>query len=434
MSIAKVHVVGAGLAGLATAVSLARRRGFVAIEISDAADHAGGRCRSYLDPTLGMSIDNGNHLVLSGNRSTHDFLETVDAPLPEKSIAAFPFVDLANGVRWTVRPNRGPLPWWVLLPSRRVPGTAPLDYVAIAALLRARPGLRVDEVLPCRGAVWDRLLRPLLLAALNTEPETAAASLAGTVIRETLAKGAAACRPLVAPRGLSAMLVEPAERFLHGRGISVQYRRRVRRIRFATREGQPVATALEFGNEIVPLAPGDAVVLAVPPWIARDLVPNLLVPRQSRPIVNGHFRFASSRPLPQITGIVGGAAEWLFAFPDRLSVTVSNAGRFLNADREQLALRLWEDVAAAHDLPPSLPPWTIVIEKRATFAAVPEEVALRPGVRTRWANLFLAGDWVDTGLPATIESAIRSGQTAATEVLRIGESGATRDTRVACAL
>jgi hypothetical protein len=304
----------------------------------------------------------------------------------------------------------------------------------IAALLRARPGLRVDEVLPCRGAFWDRLLRPLLLAALNTEPESAAACLAGAVVRETLAKGAAACRPLVSPRGLSAMLVDPAERFLQRHGIPVRYRRRVRRIRFATREGQPVATALEFGNEVVPVASADAVVLAVPPWIAHELVPNLSVPRESRPIVNGHFRFESSRPLPQITGIVGGTAEWVFAFPDRLSVTVSSAGRFLDSDREQLALRLWEDVAAVHDLPPSLPPWTIVIEKRATFAATPEEVALRPGVRTRWANLFLAGDWIDTGLPATIESAIRSGQMAAEEVLRIGASRATRDTRVACAL
>ena len=96
-----------------------------------------------------------------------------------------------------------------------------------------------------------------------------------------------------------------------------------------------------------------------------------------------------------------------------LSVTVSAADRLVDVSAEALAALLWRDVARAYDLGnAALPPWRIVKEKRATFAATPAELRRRPPAQTRWRNLFLAGDWTATGLPATIEGAIRSGETA----------------------
>jgi uncharacterized protein with NAD-binding domain and iron-sulfur cluster len=105
--------------------------------------------------------------------------------------------------------------------------------------------------------------------------------------------------------------------------------------------------------------------------------------------------------------------EWIFAFPERISVTVSGADRLVDMDREALARLLWKDVAIVHGLSQDLPPWQVVKEKRATFAATPEQDALRPPANTRWSNLILAGDWTATGLPATIEGAVRSGGHAA---------------------
>jgi uncharacterized protein with NAD-binding domain and iron-sulfur cluster len=111
--------------------------------------------------------------------------------------------------------------------------------------------------------------------------------------------------------------------------------------------------------------------------------------------------------------VIGGTVEWIFVFADRISVTVSNADAIAERPREELAALLWADVVRALKFDAPLPAWQVVKEKRATFAATPAQDARRPPAHTQWRNLFLAGDWTQTGLPATIEGALRSGETAA---------------------
>jgi squalene-associated FAD-dependent desaturase len=404
-----IHVIGAGLAGLSAAVRLAGRGERVIVH--EAAPHAGGRCRSYHDATLDMVIDNGNHLVLSGNDAVLDYLRTLGAEhrLVGPATTEFHFVDLRTAKRWTLRPNPGRLPWWVLDRRRRIPGTRAFDYLPAAKLLRAGPQQRIGDVIACRGAVYERLLRPVLLAALNTEPRDAAAALAGAVIRETLATGGAACRPLIARDGLGAAFIEPAVEYLSARGSATRFGHRLRAIGFADARAQ----SLDFGEDTIALGSHDAVVLAVPPPVAAALVPGLTVPTEFCAIVNAHFRIAPPADLPPMIGVINGTVEWIFAFPDRLSITISGADRLLETPRDELAALIWKEVAAVAKLMAAMPPWQIVRERRATFAATPAQNARRPGARTAWANLVLAGDWTATGLPATIEGAIRSGNTAA---------------------
>jgi hydroxysqualene dehydroxylase len=159
------------------------------------------------------------------------------------------------------------------------------------------------------------------------------------------------------------------------------------------------------------------VVMAVPPRPAASLLPGLKTPSKFRAIVNAHFRFDPPKDLPPILGVVGGLVEWLFAFPQRLSITISGADRLVDMPREELAQAIWRDICKAGGVQGELPPWQIVRERRATFEATPEQNALRPGASTAWKNLFLAGDWTDTGLPATIEGSVRSGDRAADLVL-----------------
>jgi len=405
-----IHVIGAGLAGLSAAVRLAADGHRVIVH--EAAPHAGGRCRSYFDQTLGMTIDNGNHLVLSGNHATLEFLATIGAVdrMVGPPSAAVDFIDLATRESWTLCPNDGRIPWWVFDANRRVPGTRSIDYLPAARLLWASRTQRIDAVLSCNGTLYDRLLHPFLLAALNTEPPAASAALAGAVIRDTLAAGGAACRPLIAKDGLGPTFIEPALQFLERHHGSARFGHRLRAI---DAPGGRVE-GLDFGEDQVILGAQDAAVLAVPPPVATALIPGLPAPVEFRAIVNAHFRIAPPAALPPMIGVINGLAEWIFAFPDRLSVTISGADRLLDTPREGLAALIWRDVATVAGLSDPMPPWQIVRERRATFAATPEQDARRPGPQTPWTNMALAGDWTATGLPATIEGAIRSGNWAAT--------------------
>jgi hypothetical protein len=169
----------------------------------------------------------------------------------------------------------------------------------------------------------------------------------------------------------------------------------------------------------VPLTLGDRVILAVPPMVATSVIPDLQAPSAFRALVNAHFRLDPPADLPPMIGVLNATTEWLFSYPGRLSTTTSGADRLLDQSREDLAATIWREVSAVTGLPAELPPWQIVRERRATFAATPEENAKRPGTATKFSNLYLAGDWTDTGLPATIEGAIRSGNRAADLVLRL---------------
>jgi hydroxysqualene dehydroxylase len=410
-----VHIIGAGLAGLSAAVKLAARGERVVVH--EATAFAGGRCRSYHDAAIGMTIDNGNHLLLSGNRAALAYVRDIGSEhrLIGPASAQFSFVDLASRERWTLHFNDGRLPLWIFAPSRRVPGTGAFDYLPLARLLWPQAGKAVGEVIACKGLIYSRLIEPLLLAALNIDPPQGSAKLAAAVIRETLAAGGRACRPLIAREGLGATLIEPALSYLQQRGAVVQLQHELHAMRFGARRVE----ALDFGGELVPLGNDDAVILAVPPYAATGLIQGLDAPAEFRAIVNAHFRIEPPADQLPIIGVVNGTVEWIFAFPSRVSVTISAGDRLINTPREELARAIWNEVASVTALPPALPPWQIVRERRATFAATPAQNRKRPGTLTAWSNLFLAGDWTNTGLPATIEGAIRSGNRAAEHLVHV---------------
>lgn len=412
MSFKRATIAGAGLAGLSAAVAL-RREG-LGVTIADAAAQAGGRCRSYRDPQIGRMIDNGNHLVLSGNHAVARFREAVGAKgaLVGPDAAEFAFRDLGSGEHWRIAINDGRLPWWVTRPDRRVPNTRVADYLPLFRLLGRREE-RIGGRIACSGPIWERMLAPVLLAVLNTPPQDGSARLTAEVLRETMVRGGAAMRPLIAEPSLAAAFIDPATSWLAGKGNPVMLGRRLRALGL---EGDRVAS-LDWGAGPETVGDDEAVILAVPPWVAKDLLPGATVPDAFHAIVNVHFDCPAPTGAPSMLGLIGGTAEWVFAFADRLSVTISAADWLVDEDREVIARRCWTDVSKALGIEGPLPKWQVVKEKRATFAATPDQNAKRPPAHTRWRNLFLAGDWTQTGLPATIEGALRSGENAARLVI-----------------
>lgn len=410
-----VHIVGAGLSGLAAALRLVEAGRKVAIY--DQADHAGGRCRSFHDTVLDRRIDNGNHLLLSANHAARDFLAAVGSAdsLVGPTKPAFPFVDLASGKRWTVTFCDGPILGRLPLPPRGIPGVTLGQFLGALRLRGAPPEATVAQCLDTTTPLFKRFWHPLAVAALNTECQAATAKLLWPVVAETVLRGGRNCRPLVAREGLSESFVDPAVKWLRVRGAALNLGWRLREV---VCEGTRAARLDFAGDRRVPVE--GHVVLALPPASTQRALPGVETPRASRAIVNGHFRLDGMR-MPRLPfdsplmGVLGGTAEWLFLRGDIVSVTVSAADALAEIDEQTIAERMWADIAPALNLPAAaaLPVYRIVKEKRATFAQTPEEEPRRAAARSRWANLALAGDWTDTGLPATIEGSIRSGFAAA---------------------
>lgn len=401
--------MGAGLSGLACALRLSQAG--ARVTIYEAAGHAGGRCRSFFDDNLGCMIDNGSHMMLGANEATLSYLADAGSKdaVTEIVPAAFPFFDVPSGATWRVAPGAGPIPFWLLDRKRRVAGSSLTDYFEILRLARAHAADTVSDCANTTGRLYERFWQPLSRAVLNTDAGEGSARLLWRMVRETFLRGEKACRPFFFGNGLSAALVDPALTTLADRGVEIRFHTRLRAIAFD--DGR--VSELTFGEHGIPVGDDETVVLAVPPDVCGSLLPECDVPTRSNPILNAHYLLEEPVELPwgmPFLGLTGTEAQWLFARGHSVSVTVSAADRLIDRSSDDLADFVWAEIASVLGRGPTpVPPCRIIKERRATIAQTPAQVARRPATRTAIGNLLLAGDWIDTGLPATIEGSIKSG-------------------------
>ena len=415
-----VHIVGLGVAGLSAAVRLADAGRDV--KLYDGAKVAGGRCRSFHDAKLDCLIDNGNHLLLSGNNSALSYLDLLDArhELEIADEATFPFYDHESGERWSVTLDEGLIPWWVFKKSRSIPGVRLSEFASTLKFPFAGAQTTIESLTGKTGKLFERFWEPMTWAVLNTTPDRASAKLMWAVFAETFAKGGAYCRPMIAKRGLSETFVDPALTFLETKNIKPQFNTPLKELELA--DGK--VTRLHIGDEVITLGKQDTVVLAIPRAQAARILPDSSIPDGDTAIVNAHFKMPdtwSADNAPPLLGLVNSKTQWIFTRGNIISLTISAADA-LGLDRiaeDDLLPQLWAEVVAALGLPAetTYDAGRLIRERRATFEQSPESVAKRPAAKTQIPNLVLAGDWTDTGLPATIEGSIRSGEMAAKVVL-----------------
>ncbi len=413
----RVHIVGAGLAGLSAALQLALSGEKVVVY--EAAPFAGGRCRSLFDRDLDCRIDNGNHLVLSGNAAVREYLLLTNAldTMGGPGQPVFPFADLETKERWDIRMNKGRVPWWVFNKDRRVPGTEVKDYASALRVFLSGSTTTLKFLTHRQNALYRRFWEPLVVGALNTEPAIASASLLRSVLVQSFAAGGDKCIPLIPKVGLTETFVTPCLNMLRQHKADVRYYHRLRSMLW---EGDSVRE-LVFTNGSVEVEPQDWVILALPAWFMREVLPEVPTPNDFRSILNAHFRTDTRDIEHGFAGVIGGYSEWIFTRAGIVSVTVSCAERFKSIPTRDMAALLWKEIATILDLDPEkIPPHRIFLEKFATIAATPHQDTRRPASYTGWKNVALAGEWTATGLPTTIEGALRSGMKAAQVVRRWG--------------
>jgi hydroxysqualene dehydroxylase len=404
-------VVGAGIAGLSAALCLTEAG--VRVALHEATDHAGGRCRSYEDRVLGCRIDNGTHVLVGANRAAFRYLDRIGArdTLLAVGEAGIPFADLHTNERWRVRLGGGTLSRLLRDPSRWIPGATRGE---LARTIRLWTRGRAATVSAClgEGLLMDRLWRPLTEAALNTAPVEAAAVLLRPAVLALVLGGRDAATISIARDSLAQSFVEPAVAKLREAGATVGFGARLRVIESDGRR----ATGLGFEGLHIDLGPAEAVVLAVPQGAAAPLLASVRPPGEQRAIVNVHFKLPMGRigRHDPLVGVLNGTVHWICLRGDVIACTTSAADALAEEPSETIAAQAWSDVARVLDLPADpLPPHRVVKEKLATPAQTPTMAATRPGPRTALANVALAGDWTDTGLPATIDAAALSGERAA---------------------
>lgn len=403
---ARVHVVGAGVAGMVAALVLARAGH--AVTLHEATMLAGGRCRALPDGT-----DNGTHALMGANHAALRFLEAIGArgrwiePEPE----GLPLLDLADGSARRIA--AAPLAWRD--PARRPPGLSAGGLLALLGMALPLTDRPVAEALAKHPALLRGFVEPLTVAALNTPVQEASSARLGQVLRRLGSAGAA--RLLVAREGLGPDLVAPALAALEAAGAALRLGSRLR----AMTQADGRVTALHLGEESLPLGERDAVILALPPWETARLIPGLKVPERHAPILNLHFAQPTPGPV-RFIGILGGLTQWILLRPAGISVTVSAADAETEEAAASLAPRAWAEIRRAAqafalpgDWPEAPPPCRAVKERRATPR---HGVGIAPHAPRRpMHNLALAGDWTWPGLPATIEAAARSGEAAARALL-----------------
>jgi squalene-associated FAD-dependent desaturase len=450
----RVVVIGGGFAGLAAAVELQERRHDVVL--LERRGVLGGRATSSTDAVSGDDVDNGTHLMLGAYTATLDLVRRAGADdlLSFQDGLRLEWVDEAGKTALDCPPLVAPLHLLAGLVGLRVPWAVKIQAVRLGWTVRfGRPpvGLTLAEYLGrCgQGEAARRLLwGPVALAVLNEPIERAAAVLFHRVYREAFLRDHRASRLVFLRRGYG-VLVERLARYLEARGGVVRRGAlaegvvvedgRVAGVRYAQRatRREDIAAGLA-SRELVERA--DAVVSSVPAHALDLLVPGEW--RGSRPFADlGRFgsapivsvdawldRIVVDRPM---LGLRDCEVEWVFdkgrlhgreGPPQHLSFIVSAAYRSARKPNAELveaartALERYFPAMAGARLERAL----VLREPQATFASTPELEAFRPGPETPLPGLFLAGDWTDTGLPATIEGAVRSGRRAAASVRASG--------------
>jgi zeta-carotene desaturase len=439
-------VVGGGFAGLAAATLLTERGARVLL--LEARPYLGGRARSWIDPETGSTVDNGQHLFMGCYGETLLFLDRLGTRdrLNLEAGLSVPFIDPGGAVSRFALPSLPLFSWSILAGLARYPGLTSrerLGLLRVALAVRSGRGRRgatgaLDDIsvsswlrsLGQSRRAEERLWNPLAIAALNEEPERASAAMFLPVLEGLLASGADGARLGVPRVGLSDLYAEPAGHYLRARGSEVRLRAQVREVLVG--RGRCEGVLLADGARL--LAPH--VIAAVPSAELLEILPDDVAAEpffagsarlETSPIVSIYLWFGGPVTDLPFAGLIGAEWQWLFnrrAFSGRggagsgVTLVRSAARSFVDASRETLVRKALDDLhrffPASRRL--ALRHALVIKEKRAAMSPSCGSSILRPSWRTPYDGLHLAGDWIATGLPATIEGAVLSGHACARRI------------------
>jgi len=384
----KIYIIGAGLAGLSAAYALLKK-GYTDIAIFEASPFAGGRCRSFYDDALHTDIDNGNHLIMQANKNVIRLIEELGAEDRFNNFKGdFRFFNSKNGERYAFKAP---------FPDIKRYGVKAVLAMVLFILFPKRT--TVFQVFGKYNKLYQEIINPVSRSILNTPSEVASSGILRKVLRK-LAFTRKGFNYHYPKKNWNDALIEPLVQELERLGVKINYGKRLKELV----KGKNNITALEFEEERISTEEG-IVVLTVPSHEAASLA-DIPTPDIFYPIINIHFKLDHGLK-PQIYGVVGGNIEWVFVKPEVLATTYSAAEE--SFDKDKMVAEAWRICCNVLGMNAEMPPYRVIVERRAGFACVDKNIAMRPRKETAYSNLFLAGDFVESDIPATIEAAVSSG-------------------------
>jgi hydroxysqualene dehydroxylase len=432
----RIVIIGGGFAGLAAAVRLSER-GYEVL-LLERRNHLGGRAYSFIDSKTGDVVDNGQHLFMGCYHHTIAFLKRIGR-LDRLKFQERPRVDFLDSTHGFTSFDCPPLP----VPLNVLAGLVKMKGLGVGDKLRtfnlrhaikgngrfSPDSLTVDQWLDELGQssnIKTRFWNPMVVATLNQSPDLASARMLKVVLQEAFGGDSKSANIGISRVGLSDLYTDGATNFIKSKGGDVQTGAQVQQL--IVEGGRVIAVELKDGERVE----ADYFISAVPPAALFAILPDDLRSKEfaslerlgSSPIVSINLWF--DRPVidREFVGLLGTRCQWIFnkdlILPtgkrsNQIAVIISAARDFVDWTKNDLVEMALTDL---HELLPEsrsavLLHSNIVKEREATLSHTVESDSLRLGPRTSIPNLILAGDWTDTGLPATIESAVMSGDVAA---------------------
>ena len=431
-------IIGGGLAGLSAGVRLSL--GGKKILLLEQRHRLGGRTYSYRDDTSGDLIDNGQHLLMGCYTETRQYQRSIGTEhLAElQPTLGIEFLHPTLG-RTSLHASALPAPLHALsglLGLTSLSFTDRLNLIRVGAELLLPESIQRNRLAGITVSQWlDRLGQGELskkylwdiiaIGSLNDDPRVVSAFLFYRVLR-TAFLGKRENASLLIPRtGLTELLVEPAEQFIRKHGGEIRTDASVEMLQESTADRIEVQTAAGETYSA-------KTVIAAVPWYAgkeifRGILPANEPEMTSSPILSIYIwldRVVTDLPF---AALLETRAQWMFnrtaltgqkspgQFAQCLCFVISGASEFVEKEKDELVAIAMEDLRSV--LPEARTAFVkhsvVIKEKRATFSPTPAVESKRPSTTTSYPDLFLAGDWTDTGFPSTIEGAVLSGHRAA---------------------
>ncbi|MDR1498235.1 MAG: hydroxysqualene dehydroxylase HpnE [Puniceicoccales bacterium] len=423
----KVVVVGGGVAGISAAVEAALNGDTV--ELFEGRAGAGGRAGQLRrDGSAHAAMTLGHHAIFG---CYHSFLRLTDLVGARGDFVKAERLDIPyrspGGRKSTLRTFKLPAPLHLI---GALMGFAELSWRDKLAVCRLGLGLRLGTAKPIAGetaSAWltrtrqtsgavRALWEPFCIAALNEPIETGDAVLLAESLRRALFGSARDTALVSCADATDRLIATPAARCLGATGGAIRTRTRVTSLVYDG--AKAVAAVIADGTTV----PADAFILAVPPQTAKTLFDAACSPEQlcARPILNIHLSTDKALMEESFTALLDSPVQWVFrksATPPRChyTLTISCPDRWIFLLTKEIVSNVKAELARFFPAMENAAIADVFVYKHsyATFAATPESAAARPHARTSLENVFLAGDWTRTGLPATLEGAALSGRTAA---------------------